>query len=350
MTMKNRGKRTMSENSYTEHTTFRQSNLALNPPSIYFDKPKKSTEKSDDEGNYKKIEVPIEAGNANSKNIEKKIRLFGDYDTSPEAWVKWRIELEEVIRDYPLESGEQKASMALALLKGSARDKFQQTLREIDAENAARPARQKKTPEELFQMVMHEVGKSYFPILHAYQKQVVYMQHYLRLGGHTVRNFATRLRELNNYLPYFPREEGKAEPAKLSDDVLIQILNQAKPEEWQSVILGANIELYKFDFQGTVDYFEKLEVRQALEAKRRKAERTENPETTKKGNWKKPEDKSATSKEQQSAKYKKCTHCGRVNHATKDCWFNPENKGKPKPGNKNVSPFGQEHYDDARDV
>ncbi|KAI2509892.1 hypothetical protein MHU86_4457 [Fragilaria crotonensis] len=67
--------------------------------------------------------------------------------------------------------------------------------------------------------------------------------------------------------------EGKAEPSKLSDDDLIQILNQAKPEEWQAVILGANIELYKFDFQGTVDYFEKLELRQALEAKRRKVDK-----------------------------------------------------------------------------
>ncbi|KAI2499093.1 hypothetical protein MHU86_15423 [Fragilaria crotonensis] len=250
MTNKNKGKRKASENSSAEHVAFRQSNLALNPPSIYFDRPKKSTEKSDDE----------------------------------EAWVKWRIELEEVIRDYPLESGEQKASMALALLKGSARDKFQQTWRRLDTENVAGPARQRKTPNEIFQLVMTEVGKSYFPILHAYQKQVVYMQHYLRLGSHTVRNFATRLRELNNYLPYFPREEGKAEPSKLSDDDLIQILNQAKPEEWQAVILGANIELYKFDFQGTVDYFEKLELRQALEAKRRKVDKTDNPEGEK-GNW-----------------------------------------------------------------
>jgi hypothetical protein len=72
------------------------------------------------------------------------------------------------------------------------------------------------------------------------------MQHYLRLGNHTVRTFA-----------YFPREEGNAEPSKLSDDNSIHILNQAKPEEWQAVILGANIELYKFDFQGTVDYVEK---------------------------------------------------------------------------------------------
>jgi hypothetical protein len=86
--------------------------------------------------------------------------------------VKWRIELEEVIRDYALESCEQKAAMVLALLKGSARDKFQQTLRELDTENAARPARQKETPDELFQMFMNEVGKSYFPILHAYQKKV----------------------------------------------------------------------------------------------------------------------------------------------------------------------------------
>ena len=100
--------------------------------------------------------------------------------------------------------------------------------------------------------------------MYAYQKQLVYMQHYLKLGSDTVRNFATHLRELNNYLPYFPREEGKPEPCKLSDDKLIFILNQAKPEEWQVVILGVNIELYKFDFQGTVDYFEKLDIMKAL--------------------------------------------------------------------------------------
>ncbi len=106
---------------------------------------------------------------------------------------------------------------------------------------------------------MDEVHKSYFPILHAYQ---VFMQHYLRLGSHTVRIFATRLCMLNNYFPYFMRDEGKHKPSTLSDDNLFQILKQAKPEEWQAVILGANIELYKFDFQkGTVEYFEKLEVR-----------------------------------------------------------------------------------------
>jgi hypothetical protein len=63
-----------------------------------------------------------------------------------------------------------------------------------------------------------------------------------------------------NYLPYSPREEGKAELSKLSDDDLIQILNQATPEEWQAVILGPNNKLFTFDFQGTVDYFETLDL------------------------------------------------------------------------------------------
>ena len=326
------GKQKRSGNSSVEP----QTDIAINTPSIPFNKPKKSKEKSDDEGNYKKIEVPIDPGNANSKTIEKKVRLFGDSDTSPEAWVKWRIELEEIIRDYPLETGEHKASMALALLKGSARDKFQQTLLTLDTENNGRPEEQKKSRNEIFNMTLLEVGKSYFPIMYAYQKQLVYMQHYLKLGSHTVRNFATRLRELNNYLPYFPREKGKPEPAKLSDDDLVFILNQAKPEEWQAVILGANIELYQFDFQGTVDYFEKLEVRQAIETKRRKTEKPENNEAKKKGNRNKSDDKPTTSKPQ--SKYKKCTHCGRVNHATKDCWFSPENKGnKSKTGKKSSS-------------
>jgi hypothetical protein len=38
MTSKNKGKRKASENLSAEHVTFRQLNLALNPPSIHFDK------------------------------------------------------------------------------------------------------------------------------------------------------------------------------------------------------------------------------------------------------------------------------------------------------------------------
>ena len=224
--------------------------------------------------------------------------------------------------------------MALALLKGSARDKFQQTLLTLDTtENTEKPETDRQDQKVIFNMALTEVGKSYFPIMYAYQKQLVYMQHYLKVGSRTVRNFATRLRELNKYLPYFPCEKGKPEPCKLSDDELVFILNQAKPEEWQAVILGANIELYKFDVQGAVDYFEKLEVMKALKTKHRKLERSDNTDSNKgQGNKNKLKDKSGTSKPQ--SKDTKCTRCGRTNHASKDCWFSSENKGKPKPSKK----------------
>ena len=159
------------------------------------------------------------------------------------------------------------------------------------------------------------------------------MQHYLKLGNYTVCNFATRLCELNNYLQYFPREICRPEPCKLSDVELVFILNQAKPEEWQAVILGANIELYKFDFQGTVDYFEKLEVMKALKTKGRKLERSDNTDSNMgQANKNNSKEKSGMCKPQ--SKDTKCTHCGPTNHATKDCWFSPENKGKSKPGKK----------------
>ena len=68
----------------------------------------------------------------------------------------------------------------------------------------------------------------------------------------------------------------------------------------------------------------------ALETKRRKIERSDNTDSNK-GNTKK-KGKTGTSKRQ--SKDTKCTHCGRTNHASKDCWFSPENKGTSKPGKK----------------
>ena len=73
----------------------------------------------------------------------------------------------------------------------------------------------------------------------------------------------------------------------------------------------------------------------ALKTKRRKLERSDNTDSNKgQGNKNKLKDKSGTSKPQ--SKDTKCVHCGHINHASKDCWFSPENKGKPKPGKKSL--------------
>jgi len=142
----------------------------------------------DDEGNYKKVELRISRDDPNSKTVEKKVKLFGDSDESPEAWVKWCMELQEVIRDFPLTDGNQKIAMAIALLKGRAREKVQHTHIRLLAENDK--SNLQKDSDTLFNDTISEVGQSYFPILHAYRKQVYYMKRYLRIGNNTVREFA----------------------------------------------------------------------------------------------------------------------------------------------------------------
>ena len=73
MTIKNKGKHKASENLSAENVTLRRSNLALNPPSINVEKPKKSTEKSDDEGNYKKSKFPSKQGTRTPKILKRKV-------------------------------------------------------------------------------------------------------------------------------------------------------------------------------------------------------------------------------------------------------------------------------------
>ena len=158
---KPKGANERSEKSAVELVSCVQSNLALNPPSIYFDKPN-SKEKSDDEGNYKKIAVPIKKGKRNSKTIERKYYRYGVSDASPKVWVKRRIR--EVIRDYPLEASiNQKAILVLALLRGRARDKFWHVLQRLENKNKASPEPDRKTPNELSSMAIEEVHKLYFP-------------------------------------------------------------------------------------------------------------------------------------------------------------------------------------------
>jgi hypothetical protein len=68
------GKQKRSGNSFVEP----QTDIAINTPSIPFDKPKKSKEKCDDEGNYKKSKFPLNLGMRTPKPSKKgtSIRRF----------------------------------------------------------------------------------------------------------------------------------------------------------------------------------------------------------------------------------------------------------------------------------
>jgi hypothetical protein len=62
------GKHKRSENSSAET----QMNISINTPSIPFDKPKKSKERSDDEGNFKKPRFQLNLGKRTPKPSKRR--------------------------------------------------------------------------------------------------------------------------------------------------------------------------------------------------------------------------------------------------------------------------------------
>jgi hypothetical protein len=136
-------------------------------------------------------------------------------------------------------------------------------------------------------------------------------------------------RELNNYLPYFPREKAtNTAPLKLKDAELVEILNEAKPHEWHVAMLGANIELYDMDWQEAVEYFERLEVRQNIE--KHHANKADNGSKDTHKHRKDATDRKKKKRAESDKHSESCKVCKRKGHVAADCWFNSDNKNKTK--------------------
>ena len=300
------------------------------PPPIYFTrKTVRSSETADDADNYKTVTLLVDPEDPeNSETIEKRVRIFGG-SQNPEDWVKWRIEFDEVARDVPLLTGLAKTKMALTLLKARAKDYFQSANITRVSENSERKSSVRLNSEQVFELIMDDVGRNFFPVEHAYRRQVSYMRHFLVLGKETVREFSARLQELNNYLPYFPREkETNTAPPKLADAELVEILNHAKPDEWHEAMLGANIDPFDMKWQDAVEYFERLELRQKLQKRIENKSDSDTANTSKKRN--NATDRGKKKRKESDKNSETCTVCKKKGHSTAECWFNPENKHKTK--------------------
>jgi transposase InsO family protein len=313
----------------SKDASMKQTGLGMYPPPIYFNRKKVKGGDTSDEDNYKTVTLLVDPDDPEkSETVEKKVRIFGGSE-NPEDWVKWRIEFDEVVRDMPLTTAIAKTKMALTLLKGRAKELFQSANLTRMSENAEKKSSVRQSSEEVFALIMDDVGRNYFPVEHAYRRQVSYMRHYLVLGNNTVREFAARLRELNNYLPYFPREKAtNTAPLKLKDAELVEILNEAKPHEWHVAMLGANIELYDMDWQEAVEYFERLEVRQNIE--KHHANKADNGSKDTHKHRKDATDRKKKKRAESDKNSESCKVCKRKGHVAADCWFNSDNKNKPK--------------------
>ena len=76
--------------------------------------------------------------------------------------------------------------------------------------------------------------------------------------------FLEQLKQLNNYFPYFPIPSGRTTVEKLPDDQLLEIIDRAKPIEYQRAILQQNYDPYTATLEEFCRTIKNLEATQSL--------------------------------------------------------------------------------------
>ena len=247
-----------------------QQALNVNPPAIPFKRKKSKRDDDDDDSKdrVKTVKIRLDPEDEDSDQLEVKIKVFEDGDS--EDWVKWRIAMDEAIRDIPLDDGDKKIKLAKSLLKGVARERFTMQLTNLEmAANAddedSDDERDLNDRNVIYQLAIEELGRFYFPTDHAWRRQRNYMRYHLFMVEGTLMEFKSRVLELSGYLPYFPPPEGREEAKGLDEDEIVEIIDRGKRIEWQRDVLTANIDPYGMTLDEYCKYLEKLEVKHRLD-------------------------------------------------------------------------------------
>ena len=313
--------------------------MQVNPPAIPFRRSKKKDDEDDVE--TKKLKIKTDPTDDDSDEIEIRATVFDEGNA--EDWIKWRIQMDELIRDMQLETGRQKIVLAKALLKGNAREKFINILADLAVNHDDDDMDAEVELNDDFDEVIEKLGLDYFPSVHSYRRQRNYLRYHVFMMDMSLNDFKAELRRQNNFLRYFPVPDDREKCEVLPDDELVEIVDRAKRVEWQRDLLTANIDPYALTLEEYYRYLEKLEVKhnidQALrDDKKRKAERNDSESAKSHHKKKSKRDKKGANKGNGNTKREKaCAHCDKWHPAPDDqCWTldknkknRPEKRGNP---------------------
>ena len=307
--------------------SLQQQALHVNPPAIRFRRTVPSTG-ADLKLETKKIKIKIDPDNDDSEELEVRAFMFEDGDA--EQWIKWRIQLDELIRDIPLKTEQGKIKTAKALLKGAAREVFLTEL--VDVELDADSESADLDGHVVFEETVDRLGRRYFTTQHAYRRQRNYLRYHLFMMEMKFRDFKTELLRQNNYLRYFPIPDDRESCDPLPEDEIVEIIDRAKRIEWQRDLLSANIDPYSMSLDQYSQYLEKLEVKHEMDramrskTEKRKASEEDEPRPHKrKFKGKNPPKNNRPT----HGRSKECKHCKKWHPAPDDqCWALPQNADK----------------------
>ena len=231
-------------------TLLQQQSLNVFPPSIPYVRAKK---KSSDEGGYPKdsslkVYVPIDKDDIDGQSTEWKMATFES--GTPEEFIKWRLSFEELVEAYPLSDATKKHKMILTLLKGDSKDKYATAYASVDGTDE-----KKKYQKGIVELTKYVFNDD----VNAWRRQRNYMRYHLFFLEGNFKEFRSRIEELNRYLPYFPLAPGKRKNSKLEDDEILEIVDRAKPIQYQQALLVSNYDPYSKSLQEYSEYLERLE-------------------------------------------------------------------------------------------
>ena len=317
----------MTSNDASKQAACNQQSLLVYPPAIPFKKDK--MDKMEKES-YKTIEIDLDPSDEQNKaKTEWKVPTFEDGTT--EDWVKWVIHFEELEAAYPLNTPGKKILMARTLLCGEARDIFDTGVSQAKPSGSTRAT--VVSDEQKWTAGIKAVQSKYFNNdQNAWKRQCNYMRYHLFFKDDNFKAFRARLLELNKYLKYFPIPTGRSTVEVLKDDELVEILDSAKPLEYQQELLVANYDPYAKSFAELSCYLLNLEQQAAIAKaldKQKGNTSSASAKSNKGGKSNKKNNKRKTSKEDVT-----CSYCGKDGHLAKDCWEDPKNAEKRPKGYK----------------
>ena len=170
-----------------------------------------------------KLELSTEPGNREGKTLQKSFKIFRS--GSPEEWILWRSDCNEVCVGMSITSGLAKNRMIRQMLSDEPLKEFERVLETFATETTVNSNR-----------ALDAVANQIFPT-NAYAKQKKYIRQGMwKPNILTIRNLYTRLCELNAQLASYPNQTGLLP----EDEMKSAFINLCLPD-WQQEFLKTGI-------------------------------------------------------------------------------------------------------------
>lgn len=234
------------------------------PPAIPLHRSPIKHQDTQDKRNYVTLKLRTNPSVASSPTYDRIVKYFET--GTPEEWLVFTRDLKEVATGQNVRNAAGIFALTRMLLRGDALAIFENHILEVrkklekelpEAEVEAEVDDDLVETQESFVTAIQAVGKHIFPP-GALRVQKRYMRRFMKKPRDlTMRQFATRTRELNGFLAQFPPfQKGQSLP----EDEMIDIFEAAIPPKWQKAMLRANWDPAEHALQEFVEFCERLEV------------------------------------------------------------------------------------------